>query len=74
MIGGDNWCWEQSLIDVDVGAEDLQGIQFIQKGYLVNIISSHDVDAFMTQPDGPPMNLKIKVLSVDWISMMNLYM
>lgn len=64
MIGGDNWCWEQSFIDVDVGAEDVQGIQFVQKGYMVNIISSHDVDGFMTQPDGSPMNLKIKVVSV----------
>ncbi|KAF3436558.1 hypothetical protein FNV43_RR23650 [Rhamnella rubrinervis] len=60
VIGGDNWCWEQCLIDVDVGAEDVQGIQFVQKGYMVNIISSHDVDGFMTQPDGSPMNLKIK--------------
>lgn len=51
----------QSFIDVAVGAEDLQGIEFVQKGYLINIISTHDVDAFMTQPDSSPMKLKIKV-------------
>ena len=64
MTGEDNWCWEQSFIDIDVGAEDVQGIEFVQKGYLVHIISTHDVDALMTQPDSSPINLKIKVLSV----------
>lgn len=58
--GEDNWCWEQSFVDVNVGAEDVQGINFVQKGYLVNIISTHDVDAFMTQPESSPLNLKIK--------------
>ncbi|XP_022770793.1 nodal modulator 1 isoform X1 [Durio zibethinus] len=56
----DNWCWEQSFIDVDVGAEDINGIEFVQKGYWVNIVSTHDVDAYMTQQDGSPVNLKIK--------------
>lgn len=64
MTGGDNWCWEQSFIDVDVGVEDVQGIEFVQKGYIVNIFSSHDVDVFITQPDNSPMKLKIKVVSV----------
>lgn len=61
MSKEDNWCWEQSFIDVDVGAEDIKGIEFVQKGYWVNIVSTHDVDAYMTQPDGSPVNLKIKV-------------
>ncbi|OMO63992.1 hypothetical protein CCACVL1_22113, partial [Corchorus capsularis] len=56
----DNWCWEQSFIDVDVGAEDVKGIEFVQKGFWVNVISTHDVDAYMTQQDGSPLNLKIK--------------
>ncbi|KAL9239761.1 hypothetical protein vseg_014053 [Gypsophila vaccaria] len=56
----DGWCWEQSSIDVDVGVEDVEGILFTQKGYLVDVISSHDVDARMIQPDGEPVNLKIK--------------
>lgn len=55
---------------MDVGVEDVQGIEFLQKGYIVNIVSSHDVDAFITQPDGSPMKLKIKVVSVDWNSTM----
>ncbi|XP_050236465.1 uncharacterized protein LOC126686455 [Mercurialis annua] len=56
----DNWCWEQSTIDVDTGAEDVKGIVFVQKGYWVNVVSTHDVDAHMTQPDNSVINLKIK--------------
>ncbi|KAG4913760.1 hypothetical protein AAZX31_19G204100 [Glycine max] len=56
----DNWCWEQSFIDVNVGAEDLEGILFVQKGYWVNIISTHNVDGYLTQPDGSNVNFKIQ--------------
>ncbi|KAJ8899145.1 hypothetical protein K2173_011142 [Erythroxylum novogranatense] len=59
MPSEDNWCWEQSFIDVDVGIEDVRGIVFVQRGYWVNVISTHDVDAYMTQPDGSPITLKI---------------
>lgn len=59
--GEDNWCWEQSSIDVDVGAEDVKGLVFVQKGYWINLISTHDVDASLTQADGQLVNLKIKV-------------
>ncbi|CAN4101896.1 unnamed protein product [Withania somnifera] len=58
--GQDKWCWEQNFIDVDVGAEDVKGVDFVQKGFWVNIISSHDVDGLLTQPDGSKMNLNIK--------------
>jgi len=47
---------------VDVGAEDVKGIVFFQKGYWVNVISTHDVDAYMAQPDSSIINLKIKVV------------
>ncbi|XP_041018341.1 nodal modulator 1 [Juglans microcarpa x Juglans regia] len=56
----DNWCWEQSFIDLDVGAEDVKGVVFVQKGYWVNVVSTHDVDAYMTQADGLSVNMKIK--------------
>lgn len=58
----DNWCWEQSFIDVDIGAEDVSGIRFVQKGYWVNVISTHNVDAYVLQPDGSHIDLKIKVV------------
>ncbi|KAJ6823851.1 nodal modulator 3 [Iris pallida] len=56
----DSWCWEQSSFDIDVGTEDLQGIVFVQKGYLINIISSHDTNAYFQKPDSSPLNLFIK--------------
>lgn len=46
---------------MDVGTEDKKGISFIQKGYWTNIISTHDVDAYIRQPDSTLVNLQIKV-------------
>ncbi|KAG6575758.1 Nodal modulator 1, partial [Cucurbita argyrosperma subsp. sororia] len=60
VLGKDDWCWEHNSIEVDVGIEDVHGIEFIQKGYWVNVISTHDVDAYISQMNGSPMNLKIK--------------
>lgn len=57
----DEWCWEQSSIDVDVGIEDVKGIVFVQKGYWITIVSTHDVDAYIDQPDASSVNLQIKV-------------
>ncbi|CAN8280635.1 unnamed protein product [Cochlearia groenlandica] len=56
----DSWCWDRSTIDVNVGAEDIKGIEFLQKGYWINIISTHEVDAQIAHPIGSPTNLKIK--------------
>lgn len=58
-LSEDNWCWDQKSFDVDVGTEDVNGISFVQKGYWVNVISTHAVDAYLTQSDGSHMNLKI---------------
>ncbi|KAK2968332.1 hypothetical protein RJ640_021721 [Escallonia rubra] len=60
VSGEDNWCWDQNLIIVDIGIADIEGIFFVQKGYWVNVISSHNVEAYLTQPDGSHVNLKIK--------------
>ncbi|KAG9457834.1 hypothetical protein H6P81_002342 [Aristolochia fimbriata] len=56
----DDWCWEESSIHVNVGTEDKKGVLFVQKGYWVNIISTHDVDASVHQPDGATLRLAIK--------------
>lgn len=56
----DNWCWERNTIDVDLGSEDKKGIVFVQKGYWVDIISTHKANAYMHQPDGSIMNLLIE--------------
>nr|GMD68875.1 nodal modulator 3 [Ipomoea batatas] len=60
LSGEDRWCWDESFINVNVGTEDVKGLSFFQKGYWVNIISSHEVDAFLTQQDGSLVDLKIK--------------
>lgn len=61
--GEDIWCWEQNFINVNVGVEDVEGITFIQKGYWVRLISTHDADAYLVQVDSSRVNLKIKVIS-----------
>lgn len=61
LSGEDRWCWDENFININVGTEDVKGLSFVQKGYWVNIISSHEVDAFLTQQDGSLVDLKIKV-------------
>ncbi|KFK35418.1 hypothetical protein AALP_AA5G281800 [Arabis alpina] len=56
----DSWCWDRSSIDLNVGSEDIKGIEFVQKGYWINIISTHEVDAKIVHPNGSPTDLKIK--------------
>ncbi|KAK9086282.1 hypothetical protein Syun_028676 [Stephania yunnanensis] len=56
----DDWCWEQSFIDVEVGTDDVQGITFVQKGYWIDIISTHDADGDIRNPDSSKMKLQIK--------------
>lgn len=56
----DNWCWEQSSVELNVGSEDMEGIVFTQKGYWITIVSSHDTKAFIEQPDSSRVNLFIK--------------
>lgn len=46
---------------MDVGTEDKKEIVFVQKGYWINIVSTHDVEAYIRQPDDSLVNLQIKV-------------
>lgn len=61
ISGEDKWCWEQNSVPVNVGTEDVNGINFVQKGYWVNLVSTHDVEAYLHQSDDSRVNLKIKV-------------
>ncbi|CAM8928070.1 unnamed protein product [Rhodiola kirilowii] len=56
----DNWCWQQSFVLLDVGVEDVHGVEFVQQGYIVNIISTHDVGVKMLQSIGSSVDLQIK--------------
>lgn len=60
ISGEDKWCWEQSSIVLNVGTEDVKGINFVQKGYWANLVSTHTVDTYLHQADGSRVNLKIK--------------
>ncbi|KAI8571196.1 hypothetical protein RHMOL_Rhmol01G0100100 [Rhododendron molle] len=57
--GEDKLCWEH-FIDIDVATDDVKGITFVQKCCWVNVISTHNVDAYLTQPDGCTVNLNNK--------------
>ena len=57
----DNWCWEKPALDLDIVAEDKKGIVFVQKGYWITISSTHDVSAYIHQPDASLLDIKIKV-------------
>ncbi|KAJ0979944.1 hypothetical protein J5N97_015418 [Dioscorea zingiberensis] len=56
----DDWCWDQSAIELDVGIEDIKGAVFIQKGYWIDIISTHNTDAYIHKPDSSRGDLSIK--------------
>ncbi|KAK8947068.1 hypothetical protein KSP39_PZI007206 [Platanthera zijinensis] len=56
----DSWCWEQNIIYLDVGTRDVEGVVFVQKGYWISIISTHDTEAQIEQPDSSRIDLMIK--------------
>ena len=59
----DNWCWDQNTLDVDVGNDDVIDIVFVQKGYWIELVSTHDTEAYIHQPDSSKLDLFIKVHS-----------
>ncbi|XP_020582694.1 LOW QUALITY PROTEIN: nodal modulator 1-like [Phalaenopsis equestris] len=56
----DSWCWERNIIDLDVGTQDVKDVVFVQKGYWVRIVSTHDTEAQIEQPDSSRIDLLIK--------------
>lgn len=56
----DTWCWNENLIHLNVGTEDVNGVVFVQRGYWTTLVSSHDTDAYMLLPDSSRLDLKIK--------------
>lgn len=61
MPEDDTWCWNENFIDLDVGTQDMTGIVFVQRGYWINLISSHDTDAYILLPDSSRLDITIKV-------------
>lgn len=58
----DDWCWDRSVINLDVGIEDIKGAVFMQKGYWIDVISTHNTDAYIRGPDSSRVDLLIKVV------------
>ncbi|XP_037405521.1 nodal modulator 1-like isoform X2 [Triticum dicoccoides] len=56
----DDWCWDENTLDVDVGNDDVTNIVFVQKGYWIELVSSHDTEAYIRQPDSSKLELLIK--------------
>ncbi|KAK3160680.1 hypothetical protein QOZ80_1BG0062920 [Eleusine coracana subsp. coracana] len=56
----DDWCWDQNALDIDVGTDDVREIVFVQKGYWIELVSTHDTEAYIHQPDSSKLELLIK--------------
>ncbi|KAG8045309.1 hypothetical protein GUJ93_ZPchr0008g12534 [Zizania palustris] len=58
-VKGD-WCWEKNTIDINVGTDDVTDIVFVQKGYWIELVSTHETKAFIHHPDSYKLDLLIK--------------
>lgn len=56
----DDWCWDQNSFNVDVGTDDVRDIVFVQKGYWIELFSTHDTNAYIQPPDSSKLDLIIK--------------
>jgi hypothetical protein len=61
----DDWCWDKTALDIDVGTDDVREIVFVQKGYWIELVSTHDTEAYILQPDSSKLDLLIKVHPCD---------
>ena len=59
----DDWCWDQNTLNVDIVTDDVRDIVFVQKGYWIELVSTHDTEAYIQLPDSSKLDLSIKVLS-----------
>uniref|UniRef100_A0A0E0JHI4 Carbohydrate-binding-like fold n=1 Tax=Oryza punctata TaxID=4537 RepID=A0A0E0JHI4_ORYPU len=56
----DDWCWDQNAMDINVGSDDVTDIVFVQKGYWVELVSTHETKAYIQHPDSSKLDLLIK--------------
>ncbi|XP_062197301.1 uncharacterized protein LOC133900188 [Phragmites australis] len=56
----DDWCWDQNTLDINVGTDDVRDIVFVQKGYWIELVSTHETEAYIHQPDSSKLDLLIK--------------
>lgn len=56
----DDWCWEESSFEQDVGTTDLTNVQFTQKGYWMSMHSTHSAEASISQPNGDALSIQVE--------------
>eukprot|EP00250_Pteridium_aquilinum_P020313 c24781_g1_i1 orf=109-3804(+) len=56
----DDWCWEESSFERDVGTADLTNVQFTQKGYWMSMHSTHSAEASIIHPNGDSLPIQVK--------------
>lgn len=39
----ESWCWENSSLEVEVAEADVTDLQFVQSGFILKCILSHDI-------------------------------
>lgn len=48
-------------MDINVCSDDVTDIVFVQKGYWVELVSTHETKAYIQHPDSSKLDLLIKV-------------
>ncbi|MCO5553061.1 hypothetical protein L7F22_006582 [Adiantum nelumboides] len=56
----DDWCWEETSFEQDVGTTDLTDVEFTQKGYWISVHSTHSAEARMEHPNGETTGVQVK--------------
>ncbi|KAJ7333033.1 Nodal modulator [Desmophyllum pertusum] len=44
----ESWCWENSSLDIQVSEADVTDLQFVQSGFILKCILSHDITLFFS--------------------------
>lgn len=44
----ESWCWESSSFEFQVSEADVSDLQFVQSGYILKCILSHDITLVST--------------------------
>ncbi|KAL5228006.1 hypothetical protein ABZP36_016271 [Zizania latifolia] len=56
----DDWCWDKNSIDINVSTDDVTDIVFVQKGYWIELVSTHETEAYIHHSDSSKLDLLIK--------------
>lgn len=48
----ESWCWENSSLEVEVAEADVTDLQFVQSGFILKCILSHDITLFFSLESG----------------------